>query len=283
MGTLYLVSTPIGNLEDLTERAGRILRESDRILAEDTRRTGVLLKRVGSTVPMTSLFEHNERARTTRILGWLGVGETVALVSDAGTPLVSDPGERLVASVVEEGHAVVPVPGASAVLASLVASGLPTLPFTFRGFVPRKGRDRSKFLETIAEAEETTVIFESPERLVALLEALEEIEGGRRLAVARELTKVHETVFRGTLAEAVEYYRTTPARGEVTIVLGRSERDTEASASAVDEAAARALAAALTEAGASPSKVAREVARRLRIPRNLAYRVVHALQDSEGR
>lgn len=281
MGTLYLVSTPIGNLEDVTERAARILRESDRVLAEDTRRTSVLLKRVGSTVPMTSLFEHNERARTARVVEWLDADETIALVSDAGTPLVSDPGERLVASVVEAGHTVVPVPGASAVLAALVASGLPTLPFTFRGFVPRKGKDRREFLDTVAAAEETTVVFESPERLVALLEALEEFDGERRIAVARELTKVHETVFRGTLVEAVGYYRANPPRGEVTVVLGPGEQTREESA--VDEAAARALAVALTQDGASPSKVAREVARRLRIPKNLAYRVVHELPDSEGR
>lgn len=281
MGTLYLVSTPIGNLEDVTERAARILRESDRILAEDTRRTGVLLKSVGSTVRMTSLFEHNERARTKRILEWLAAGETLALVSDAGTPLVSDPGERLVASVVEAGHSVVPIPGASAVLAALVASGLPTLPFTFRGFVPRKGRERREFLEVIAAAEETTVVFESPERLVVFLEAMGELDGDRRVAVARELTKIHESVFRGTLVEAVGYYTANPPRGEVTIVLGPSEPDGEATS--VDEAAARALAVALTEAGASPSKVAREVARRLRIPKNLAYKVVHELPQSEGR
>lgn len=281
MGTLYLVSTPIGNLEDVTERAARILRESDRILAEDTRRSGVLLASVGSTVPMTSLFEHNERARTGRILEWLAAGETLALVSDAGTPLVSDPGERLVASVVEAGHSVVPIPGASAVLAALVASGMPTLPFTFRGFVPRKGRERREFLETIAAAEETTVVFESPERLVVFLAAMEEFDGDRRVAVARELTKMHESVFRGTLAEAAGYYTANPPRGEVTVVLGPSEPDGEATS--VDEAAARALAVALTEAGASPSKVAREVARRLRIPKNLAYKVVHELPQSEGR
>ena len=209
MATLFVVSTPIGNLEDVTHRAERVLRGVDLVLAEDTRRTGVLLKHVGSTARMTSLHAHNEAARRARVLAWLGSGRDAALVSDAGTPLLSDPGERIVQATLEAGHEVVPIPGASAVLAALVVSGLPAERFAFLGFVPRRGKDRSRLLERVARAEETVVLFESPERLLHLLEDLESACGAeRRVAVARELTKVHESTFRGTLTEARRYYLT---------------------------------------------------------------------------
>ncbi|MGD2068032.1 MAG: 16S rRNA (cytidine(1402)-2'-O)-methyltransferase [Gemmatimonadota bacterium] len=282
MATLYLVSTPIGNLEDLTRRAERVLASCDRILAEDTRRTGTLLRHLGIEKPLVSLHAHNEAERSGRVRAWLGAGETLCLVSDAGTPVVSDPGRRVVEAVLEGGHEVVPVPGPSAVLAALAASGLSGDRFVFLGFVPRKGGERKEVLERIVHARETVVCFESPERLVRLLEELEERLGeaatGRRVAVGRELTKLHEEVFRGTLSEAARYYGETGVRGEVTLVVEAAP--VEPAADAVDEAAARALARVLLDEGRSPSRTAREVARRMGVPRNAAYRLVQ--DEREG-
>lgn len=277
MATLYLVSTPIGNLGDLSPRAAETLRNAGRILAEDTRRTRILANHAGATAPLVSVHAHNEAQRIERILEWLGEGEDLALVSDAGTPLVSDPGGRVVSAVAAAGHEIVPIPGASAVLAALVASGLPTERFTFLGFPERKGEARRRLLERVATCEETIVLFESPHRLVSLLEELATACGEeRRVAVARELTKIYEEVVRGTLAEAAGYYRERPPKGEVTLVVAPSE---EGSADADTEAAARALAKELLKEGSRPSAVAKEVASRLGLARNEAYRIVHALEE----
>ncbi|HET9948512.1 MAG TPA: 16S rRNA (cytidine(1402)-2'-O)-methyltransferase, partial [Longimicrobiales bacterium] len=221
MATLYVVSTPIGNLADLTPRAAATLRGVARILAEDTRRSRPLAQAAGASAPLLSLHEHNERERTRQVLEWLARGEDVALVTDAGTPLVSDPGARVVAAAIERGHAVVPIPGPSAVLAALVGSGLPSDRFAFLGFPERKGPARRALLERVAASRETVVLFESPHRLVRLLDDLAAACGpGRRVAVARELTKVHEEFVRGTLSEASAYYQEHPPKGEVTVVIG---------------------------------------------------------------
>lgn len=276
MSTLYLVSTPIGNLDDLTVRAARVLRDADRILAEDTRRTRILADHVGAEAPLVSLHAHNEAERTRAVLGWLDAGEELALVSDAGTPLVSDPGGRVVNAVAAAGHRVIPIPGPSAVLAALVASGLPVETFAFLGFPPRKGKDRSALLDRVATSTETVILFESPNRLTRLLEELVERCGEeRQVAVAREITKVHEEFVRGTLSEALRYYEEHPPRGEVTVVVGRG--DNAPVDPGVLEEDARALARDLLEEGGRPSGVAREVARRLDLPRNTAYRIVHEL------
>jgi len=278
MSTLFVVSTPIGNVEDLTPRAQRVLGEVHRVLAEDTRHTGKLLERLGIDAELISLHAHNEASRCLRAVEWLDGGLDLALVSDAGTPLISDPGARIVQAVLDAGHRVVPVPGASAVLGALVASGLPAERFAFLGFVPRRGTERRRLLDRIATAEETLVVFESPERLKSLLADLVEACGpARRIAVARELTKLHETVVRGTLDEVGRYYQEQAPRGEVTVVV-------EAAAAgevpdSVDEEAARVLARALLSEGMRPSRVAREVERRLRIPRNVAYQVVQEAKD----
>ena len=280
MSTLYLVSTPIGNLGDLSPRAVETLRSVDRILAEDTRRSRLLAERAGSTAPLVSLHAHNERARADTVLSWLEAGERLAMVSDAGTPLVSDPGARLVGEVLAAGHEVVPVPGPSAVLAALVASGFVTDRFVFLGFPERKGRERGRLLERVAASEETVVLFESPNRLVGLLEALAEVCGpDRRVAVARELTKLHEEFVRGTLAEAATYYSEHPPRGEVTVVLEPVSRPGPGKEAAAEdrEGEARELAAQLLSGGTKPSQVAKEVARRLDLARNDAYRIVHEL------
>ena len=279
MSTLYLVSTPIGNLGDLSRRVEEILGAVPRILAEDTRRTRILLSHLGLTTPMVSLHAHNEASREAEILRWLDSGQDLALVSDAGTPLVSDPGGRMVSAALEGGHTVVPIPGPSAVLAAVVASGLPTDRFSFLGFLPRKGKERAALLERLATAQETMVLFESPERLLALLESLKEVAGpDRRCVVARELTKLHEEFVRGTVDEVQEHFREHPPRGEITLVL-EAASPLEGRV-AVDEEAASALARALLNRGERPSQVAREVARRLGIPRNQAYQLIQDLPDA---
>lgn len=279
MATLYVVSTPIGNLGDLSQRGVATLDEVSRILAEDTRRTRSLLSHLGLSTPLVSLHDHNEASRVDLVLGWLASGEDLALVSDAGTPLVSDPGGRLVRAVAEAGHDVVPVPGPSAVLAALVASGLPADRFTFLGFLPRKGPARRELLDRVALSPETTVLFESPERIGDLMGALVEVCGSDREAVVgRELTKIHEEFIRGTLGELEEEFRKRAGRGEITVLVGAAHPGRVSER--VDEEAGRALAEALLAEGVTPSVAAREVARRLKLPRNEAYRIV---QDHAAR
>lgn len=276
MARLYIVSTPIGNLADTTFRAVEVLRGVARILAEDTRRTAILCREHGVETPMVPTHEHNEASRAERVVEWLDAGEDLALVTDAGTPLVSDPGGRVVRAAVAAGHEVVPVPGASAVMAALVVSGLATEPFTFFGFLPRSGRERKERLAELATLRHTAVLYESPARLVALLDELaERSDPDRQVAVARELTKLHEEVERGRLPEVADRYRDRGVRGEIVVVL-----DGAAGPSAeVDAEAAAALAGALLEDGGRPSVVAREVAQRLGVPRNLAYEIVQRAKE----
>jgi 16S rRNA (cytidine1402-2'-O)-methyltransferase len=272
MAILYIVSTPVGNLEDITHRAVTVLKSADRVLAEDTRRTAILFRRYDIGTPLVSAHEHNEAARAARIVGWLDDGETIALVSDAGTPLLSDPGARIVRAVLDAGHRVVPVPGASALLAALVVSGLPAEPFTFYGFLPRSGRERTARLGELAQLGHTAVLYEAPGRLAALLEDLAAACGaGRRAAVARELTKLHETVLRGTIGELLDAVKGTTVRGEIVVLVAGAAAVERADAAG---AAAQRLAAELLAAGESPRSAAREIARRLRIPRNRAYAAV---------
>jgi 16S rRNA (cytidine1402-2'-O)-methyltransferase len=281
MATLYLVSTPIGNLGDVTDRARSVLGAVDRILAEDTRRTRKLLKHLGLRTSMTSLHAHNERQRTNRILEWLSAGEELALVSDAGTPLVSDPGTHMVEEVVNAGHEVVPIPGPSAVLAALVASGIPFHRFTFLGFLPRKGRERRALLSRVAASPETTILFESPERVRALLtDLVAECGGERRAAAAREITKLHEEFVRGTLDDLLGAFGSRPPRGEITVVVsgveGRSAAPTTDDADGAEREATT-LGATLLAEGMSPSRVAKELTGRVGLPRNRAYGLVQEL------
>lgn len=279
MADLYIVSTPIGNLGDLSGRAVEVLRGADRILAEDTRRTGILCRAHGIDTPLVSAHEHNEAKRAEQAVAWLDAGETLALVTDAGTPTVSDPGSRVIGRVVEAGHRVVPVPGASALLAALAGSGLETEPFTYYGFLPRSGRGRRERLADLASLPHTAVVYESPERLVALLEELASSSSeGRRVVVARELTKVHEEFRRGTLRETAAYYRGAGVKGEVVVVLEGAEEPS----GEVDAEAGAALARVLLAEGGRPSAVAREIARRLGIPRNRAYEIVQGLKGESG-
>jgi len=220
-GTLHVVSTPIGNVEDLSPRARRILAEAAVVACEDTRHTGRLLARCGLASRLISLHEHNEARRVPGLVARLTAGENVALVSDAGTPLLSDPGFLLVREAVARGIDVRPVPGPSAALAALVASGLPPYPFTFAGFAPRKAGKRRKFFEWLGELGHSCVVFESPRRLLATLESAAETLGERPVAVCRELTKLHEEVLRGTAAELTAVLGARPAlKGEIVLVIG---------------------------------------------------------------
>jgi 16S rRNA (cytidine1402-2'-O)-methyltransferase len=233
-GTLVVVATPIGNLGDLSPRAAEALRDADLILAEDTRRTGRLLEHIGSTVGQRSLHEHNERDRIEEILGRLAAGERIALVSDAGTPAVSDPGYRLLAACAAAGIRIEPVPGPSAAMAALVASGLPTDRVAFEGFLPRKGAARRDRLDDLAAERRTIVLFVAPHRARDDLQDLAEALGpDRPAALCRELTKLHEEVLRGTLAELADR-AVDGFRGELTLVIAGAVAAVAAPATAAE-------------------------------------------------
>ncbi len=270
-GTLYLVSTPIGNLGDFTFRAVEVLRSCDTILAEDTRRSRILLDHHGiATNSLKSFHKHNEAARTQEIGAELAAGHRVALVSDSGTPLVSDPGLRLVRAALDAGASVIPIPGPSAVLTALVASGLEPEPFTFFGFLPRSGRKRRELLATLGTLTHTAVLFESPQRLAQTLTALVAALGAdRRVVVARELTKVHEEFVRGTLAEVAAYYEEHAARGEVVVCLGAAPEI----ASAPNVEAALSHARALAHEGVMSKAIVRALRERFGLDRNQAYAI----------
>lgn len=236
-GRLYVVGTPIGNLGDVTERALETLRSVELVAAEDTRRTGRFLRHFGIERRLTSLFEGNERERTAELVARLRDGSDVALVSDAGMPAVSDPGFRLVRACVEEGIEVRVVPGPSAVTAALVVSGLPVDRFVFEGFLPRKAGERRDRLRTMAHDPRTVVLFESPLRLATLLRDVLVELGDRRIAVARELTKLHEEVVRGSVTEVLSRLGDSAPRGEVVVVIeGRTERHDVGLTELVEEA-----------------------------------------------
>lgn len=218
MGTLYLVATPIGNLEDMSPRAIRILHEASLIAAEDTRHTGNLLKHFEIQTPLTSYFEHNKLSKLDFILAKLSSGD-VALVSDAGTPAINDPGYELVRAALASGFDVRPVPGPSAPVAALSVSGLPTDSFLYLGYLPHKKTERRKFIGQIANLSYTLIFLESPHRIIEALEDLLASLGDRRICVAREMTKMFEEYWRGTLSGAVEYFKSKEARGEFTLVV----------------------------------------------------------------
>ena len=219
-GTLYLVATPIGNLEDITLRAVRTLKECDVVAAEDTRRTGQLLKHFGISRPLLSYFQFNEAKRSEEIIGRLQRGEKVALVTDAGSPGISDPGERVVKAAIAGGFRVEPVPGPSALVAALTASGLPTEEFHFIGFLPHKPGRRRKQLERLKGYEGTLVLYESPYRVERLVGELNELFGGRQVVLARELTKRFEECLRGTPAQLLEVFKSRSLKGEFVVLVG---------------------------------------------------------------
>ena len=280
MGTLRVVATPIGNLEDVSPRALRSLAEADRIFAEDTRRTRILLDRHQIDVKPVSLHEHNEASRIASALELLRGDGQVTLVSDAGTPLISDPGARLVAAAIDAGHKIEPIPGPSAVLSALTVSGFAATPFSFLGFLPRTKGARGKLLATYLARPETLVIFESPRRIHATLSELASCFDQRRGCVARELTKLHEEVVRGSLSQLAARFA-EKARGEFTIVVeGGSEEEERAPGRLVlnDEELTERLRGLLAS-GRRPREIAALVAGETTLPRKQLYARVVALKN----
>ena len=273
-GTLYVVATPLGNLADLSDRARDVLRSADLIAAEDTRVSRTLLAHVGGGARMVSVHAHAPAAHTDRVLAALAQGRSVALLTDAGTPGISDPGATLARAARAAGAGVIAVPGPSAVAAALSISGLPADRYTFVGFLPRTGGARRRLLDQVAASEWTVVLFEAANRLETLLADLAAGLGAKREgAVARELTKMHEECRTGTLGELAGYYREHPPKGEVTVmVAGRTVQPTS-----TDPEAARTRARELLATGATRRDVAGRLAQELAISHNAAYRLITSL------
>jgi 16S rRNA (cytidine1402-2'-O)-methyltransferase len=269
MGTLYLVATPIGNLEDISSRALRILSQVSLVAAEDTRHTGKLLAHFQIHTPLTSYHEHNKLAKLEKILTALEHGD-VALVSDAGTPALNDPGYELVRAILAAGHRLSPVPGPSAPLAALVSSGLPTDAFLYLGYLPRKTADRRQLLGEVSELTYTLIFLETPHRLAEALRDLEIILGDRQMCVARELTKLHEEIYHGLISQAQAHFSTQPVRGEFTLVVaGRSPVKVDWNEAQLDEVIQMELAK-----GASAAQIAANLAVQSGWPRRKIYQKV---------
>lgn len=269
-GTLHIVSTPIGNLGDLSPRAVEIMNGVAAILAEDTRHTKFLCGHFGIQTPLIAYHEHNEARSAPKIVSRLLAGESFALVSDAGTPLLSDPGERLVREAIDAGVKVSPVPGASALLAALVGSGLGSERFTFYGFRPRKGRERSRWVADVVDSKHTSVLYEAPGRVGETLSDLADAGAAeRKCVVARELTKQFEEFRRGTVGELAAYYSEAPPRGEVVIVVSGGD------VQQVDESVLRERAAEMRAQGMTPRDIMSELTANFGASRNLAYKIAH--------
>ncbi len=279
-GTLYVVSTPIGNLEDITHRAVRVLKEVKMIACEDTRHTAKLLQHFGIETKTVSYHEHNEQQRATELLNFLRAGQDVAIVSDAGTPGISDPGFRVIRLALENRLRVVPVPGATALIAALVASGLPSDRFFFAGFLPaRSGQRRTRLIE-LSSIPSTLIFYEAPHRIANSLKDAREILGDRDAAVARELTKVHEEIQRGRLSDLEARFRqtTAEARGEMVLLIDRQVIQT---AAASEELQISTLVAALEAEGMEPRSALKRVAKDLGMSRDEAYRRLTAERSKE--
>ncbi len=275
-GCLYIVATPIGNMEDLTDRARRVLAEVDLVAAEDTRTAGRLLARIGIKARLMSLFEGNEHARAPRLVEQLAAGATVALITECGTPAISDPGGILVAACVGAGISVVPVPGPSAVTAVLSASGLSVERFRFEGFLPRKGVQRRRRIDALLHDDAAAVVYESPRRLGQTLVDLAERLGARRALVAREVTKMHEEFVRGTLVDLAARYDGQPVKGEIVLVIeGRSEAE---GATLSDDEIEELMRASLAD-GVSARDVARDLAGQTGRPRRELYALAVRLRQ----
>jgi len=273
-GSLYIVATPIGNLGDITLRAIEVLKSVSVVVAEDTRHSRTLMNHLGVTTPMIAYHEHNEARESPRLVKRMVDGESIALISDAGTPLLSDPGARLVAAALAAELLVIPIPGASALLSALVASGISAEQFTFLGFLPRKGGERETMLRAILRSPFTTILYESPQRIAATLSDLVEIGcGDRAAALARELTKRFEEVRRGTVASLRDGIG-EGIRGEIVLVIaGAAER-------APTETEARDTVSRMRSEGASSRDIIERLTGELGVPRNVAYKLAHSPPDS---
>jgi 16S rRNA (cytidine1402-2'-O)-methyltransferase len=268
-GRLLICATPIGNLGDVSDRLRETLQTADVVYAEDTRRTATLLRHVGASPTVRSLFIGNETSRTEELLASLEKGLMVALVTDAGMPTVSDPGSEVVRQARDAGHMVTVVPGPSAVTAAVALAGFGADRFVFEGFLPRKGKERSERLQRVAGEDRPVVLFLSPHRLVADLGSIVEVTGpDRRIAITRELTKLHEEVWAGTVGEAIEHWSGREAKGEFTVVVGPGPIEKPSLDLAVQEARG------LVDGGAAPSEAARRVASATGVPRRQIYQIL---------
>lgn len=269
MGTLYVVATPIGNLDDMTFRAVRILQNVGLIAAEDTRKSGRLLKHFEIETPMTSYFEHNKRTKLDHILHTLATSD-VALISDAGTPGISDPGYKLVRAALDGGYEVVPIPGCSAIITALSVSGLPIDRFIFLGFLPRKAKERQRVLQDVVDTRETLIFYEAPHRIAETVQDLILVFGHRReVVLARELTKRFEEFWRGDLAEAAEHLVTHTPRGEFTVLLAGAKKEDQK----WDDDQVQRVLLALAADGTTGSRAVKQVARQSRRAKNEIYNI----------
>jgi 16S rRNA (cytidine1402-2'-O)-methyltransferase len=274
MSTLYLVATPIGNLEDITFRAVRILKEVPLIAAEDTRTSKTLLKAYQINTKLTSYHDHNKESKTPKLLDHLK-GQSLALISDAGTPAISDPGFYLVKAALEAGHQVVPVPGPSAPVAALSASGFPTDNFLYLGYLPRKTKGRRDLLEDVKKLPWTLVFLETPHRLIQSLEDILAVLGNREIAVARELTKLHEEIYRGTISETRDHYSQNKPKGEITLIIsGRGDEDVWS-----EKKLFKAIQEELKSVGLSPTQLAKSLADKSGWSRRDIYDLMQGLRD----
>lgn len=274
IGTLYVCGTPIGNLSDVTVRMLDTLRDADVIAAEDTRQVAKLLSRFSIETPTLSYHEHNEASQAERLVSRLKAGQTVALVSDAGMPGISDPGEAVIKAAIREGIQVVPIPGPVAAVAGLVVSGLPTARWVFEGFLPREGKARRRMLRTLVAEPRTLVFYEGPHRLLdTLVDMADAFGADRPVAVARELTKAFEEVVRGTLAEAIAHFEAHAPRGEITLVVGGGTEVAEAPG----EVDMDSRLIALLARGMSKQDASKQIARELGVPKRDAYQRALAL------
>ena len=275
---LYVVGTPIGNLEDMTFRAVRILKTVQAIASEDTRHTKKLLQHYQITTPQLSYHEHNQQQRIPELLQMLEEGKDIALISDAGIPTISDPGYELIVACREAGITVVPIPGANAAITALCAAGLPTNRFVFEGFLPAKAQQRTDRLEFLKSESRTTILYEAPHRIEQTLQDLLATLGGNRsIVLARELTKLHEEFWQGTIAEAIALTRDRPPKGEFTIVLAGGQQQDRV----LSEEVLKAELAALIEQGISRSQASRQLAQLTNLPRRQLYQLALVLSDSQ--
>ena len=269
-GQLFVVATPIGNLADITFRAVETLKSVDLIAAEDTRVSRRLLAHYGITTPLVSCHEHNEEKKIRHFLALLEDGDNIALISDAGTPLINDPGYRLVSHLRQQGIRISPIPGASSPIAALSAGGLPSDRFIYEGFLARSGKARKKQMEAIARADRTSIVLESPHRLMKTLDELTRVCGEERLAcVAREITKLHESFVYGTLREVAERMQGSVIKGEIVLLIGPAE-----AAGEITDETICALADAWARDAISPSALAKKIAAELHIPRSRVYQLL---------
>ncbi|HAA33157.1 MAG TPA: 16S rRNA (cytidine(1402)-2'-O)-methyltransferase [Cyanobacteria bacterium UBA8553] len=277
MGTLYVVGTPIGNLEDMTFRAVRILQLVDAIAAEDTRHTGKLLEHFQIKTPQISYHAHNRNERLPELLSQLSEGKSIALVTDAGVPGISDPGYELVKACVEAGIQVVPIPGANAAITALSAAGLPTDRFAFEGFLPASGKERKMRLESLQAESRTLIVYEAPHRIRATLQDLAEYLGKERgIALARELTKLHEEFWRGTIEQALAYYTQHEPKGEFTLIVAGAELEMPV----LSEEALKEELQKIMDEGVSRSQASRQLAQLTKLPRRQLYQLALSLPGS---